>query len=402
MGVAGRPADRCHPGRRGTHPAAQRSRVRGAQQADVASCPTMADENGRPDLSGLRADRTDRLFHVGRLDTDTSGLLVLTNDGDLAHQLAHPSFEITKTYVALVDGAVSDSRGGDAASGHRAGGRIAQVDRFVVKNRGRGQSMVELDIHMGRNRIVRRLLAEVGHPVVELTRTAFGPLRPRGLCRRAAARPDPRRAGRAPRQRGRHERAHGRCRARPVLVIGCGLIGTSLALALTEAGVAVHLADVVAANVELAVSRGAGTADPVVEPALVVVAVPPIEVAACVAVQALADLRRPSSPTSAASRSTCRPQSPSHGERPFRGRSSHGRQGALRPDGCHAATVRGPSLGGRSAAGETRRSVGEVVAVAAAVGAVPLHHGRRNARRVGRRSSRTCHTCLGAGGRAAQ
>ncbi len=143
---------------------------------------TMADENGRPDLSGLLRDRTDRLFHVGRLDTDTSGLLVLTNDGDLAHQLAHPSFEITKTYVALVEGAVSDRVGTTLREeGIELEDGLAQVDRFVVKNRGRGQSMVELDIHMGRNRIVRRLLAEVGHPVVELTRTAFGPLRLGGL-----------------------------------------------------------------------------------------------------------------------------------------------------------------------------------------------------------------------------
>lgn len=142
---------------------------------------TMADENGRPDLSSLLRDRTDRLFHVGRLDTDTSGLLVLTNDGELAHQLAHPSFEITKTYVALVEGAVSDRVGAALREGIELEDGSARVDRFVVKNRGRGQSMVELDIHMGRNRIVRRLLAEVGHPVVELTRTAFGPLRLGGL-----------------------------------------------------------------------------------------------------------------------------------------------------------------------------------------------------------------------------
>jgi 23S rRNA pseudouridine2605 synthase len=142
---------------------------------------TMADENGRPDLSQLLAGRSDRLFHVGRLDTDTSGLLVLTNDGDLAHQLAHPSFEITKTYVALVEGAVSERVGSTLRAGIDLDDGPAQVDRFVVKDRGRGRSMVELDVHMGRNRIVRRMLAEVGHPVVELTRTAFGPLRLGGL-----------------------------------------------------------------------------------------------------------------------------------------------------------------------------------------------------------------------------
>lgn len=138
---------------------------------------TMADENNRPDLSGLLKGRTDRLFHVGRLDTDTSGLLILTNDGTLAHRLAHPSFDVTKTYVALVDGAVSDKVGTELMKGVRLDDGPAKVDRFVVKNRGRGQSMIELDIHMGRNRIVRRLMDHVGHPVVELTRTAFGPLR---------------------------------------------------------------------------------------------------------------------------------------------------------------------------------------------------------------------------------
>ncbi|MEH3034746.1 MAG: pseudouridine synthase [Aeromicrobium erythreum] len=142
---------------------------------------TMADEQGRPDLAQYVASRPERLFHVGRLDTDTSGLLVLTNDGDLAHRLAHPSFEITKTYVALVDGEVSDKVGRTLRSGVELDDGPAAVDRFVVKDRSRGRSLVELDVHIGRNRIVRRLLAHVGHPVRELTRTAFGPLHLGGL-----------------------------------------------------------------------------------------------------------------------------------------------------------------------------------------------------------------------------
>ena len=142
---------------------------------------TMADEHGRPDLSSILVGRDDRLFHVGRLDTDTSGLLLLTNDGDLAHKLAHPSFEITKTYVALVDGTVPDTLAASLKAGIELDDGPAVVDRFLVKDRSRGRSIVELDIHMGRNRIVRRMLAEVGHPVIELTRTAFGPLDLRGL-----------------------------------------------------------------------------------------------------------------------------------------------------------------------------------------------------------------------------
>jgi 23S rRNA pseudouridine2605 synthase len=142
---------------------------------------TMKDEQGRPDLSEIVANREERLFHVGRLDTDTSGLLVLTNDGDFAQRLAHPSFEITKTYVALVDGDVKDSLGDLLKKGVTLEDGEAKVDRFIVKDRSRGQSLVELDIHMGRNRIVRRLLAEVGHPVKELTRTGFGPIHLGGL-----------------------------------------------------------------------------------------------------------------------------------------------------------------------------------------------------------------------------
>lgn len=142
---------------------------------------SMADEQGRRDLTEFVAGREERLFHVGRLDTDTSGLLLLTNDGDLAHRLAHPSFEITKTYVALVEGAVGDAVGRRLRDGVDLDDGPASVDRFVVKDRGKGRSLVELDLHMGRNRIVRRLLDAVGHPVVELTRTTFGPVRLGGL-----------------------------------------------------------------------------------------------------------------------------------------------------------------------------------------------------------------------------
>ncbi|GAA1729317.1 pseudouridine synthase [Aeromicrobium alkaliterrae] len=137
---------------------------------------SMNDERGRTDLNSLLGGREDRLFHVGRLDTDTSGLLIMTNDGDLAHKLAHPSFEITKTYVALVDGRVADTLGSRLMAGVDLDDGRASVDRFLVKDVSGDRSLVELDLHMGRNRIVRRLLDHVGHPVRELTRTAFGPL----------------------------------------------------------------------------------------------------------------------------------------------------------------------------------------------------------------------------------
>ena len=137
---------------------------------------TMSDPEGRRTLSDVVADRPERLFHVGRLDTDTSGLLLLTNDGDFAHRMAHPSYEVDKTYVAEVDGEVSR----DTLQALRDGvtledGPVA-VSRAKVVSTGTGKTIVELVIHEGRNRIVRRLLDAVGHPVRRLTRTAIGPV----------------------------------------------------------------------------------------------------------------------------------------------------------------------------------------------------------------------------------
>lgn len=138
---------------------------------------TMSDPQGRRNLGDVVADRPERLFHVGRLDTDTSGLIILTNDGDFAQKLAHPSFEIDKTYVAEVDGVVSKAtlkRLRDTVT--LEDGPVPVSSVRVVSEHGK-RSIVELVIHEGRNRIVRRLLAEVGHPVVKLTRTRIGPIR---------------------------------------------------------------------------------------------------------------------------------------------------------------------------------------------------------------------------------
>jgi 23S rRNA pseudouridine2605 synthase len=138
---------------------------------------TMADEQGRPDLRTLVGDRPERLFHVGRLDTDTDGLIVLTNDGEFAHRLAHPSFELRKTYVAEVSGVVRPSLGKRLAAGVELEDGAIAVDDFRILQTLGNRSVVELVIHEGRNRIVRRLLDEVGHPVTRLSRTAIGPIR---------------------------------------------------------------------------------------------------------------------------------------------------------------------------------------------------------------------------------
>jgi 23S rRNA pseudouridine2605 synthase len=138
---------------------------------------SMADEEGRPDLRTLLGDRPERLFHVGRLDTDTDGLIVLTNDGEFAHRLAHPSFELRKTYLAQVDGQVKPSLPGKLLAGVELDDGSVTPDDFTIKTSQGGRTLVEIVLHEGRNHIVRRLLAAVGHPVLRLSRTAIGPVR---------------------------------------------------------------------------------------------------------------------------------------------------------------------------------------------------------------------------------
>jgi 23S rRNA pseudouridine2605 synthase len=142
---------------------------------------TMSDPHGRPTLADLLGDRAERLFHVGRLDTDTEGLILLTNHGELAHRLAHPSYGVDKTYVAQVGGVVKPATVRRLLEGIELDDGLAAADAVVVKSTYAGRSIVELSLHEGRNRIVRRMLDAVGHPVQQLTRTAFGVIRLRDL-----------------------------------------------------------------------------------------------------------------------------------------------------------------------------------------------------------------------------
>jgi 23S rRNA pseudouridine2605 synthase len=137
----------------------------------------MSDSRGRPTVGDLVADRPERLFHVGRLDADSEGLLLLTNDGELAHHLMHPAFGVEKTYLATVPGPVPAALGRRLRSGVDLDDGPVRVDAFrVVQNHG-VRAIVEVVLHEGRKHIVRRLLAEVGHPVERLVRTAVGPVR---------------------------------------------------------------------------------------------------------------------------------------------------------------------------------------------------------------------------------
>ena len=139
---------------------------------------SMRDEQGRPDLTRFTDGLEERVFNVGRLDAETSGLLLLTNDGELAHVLAHPSFGVEKTYIAKVRGRVTAQTMQRLKQGIELDDGPINVDRgrILQQQPGDRHSMVEVTLHSGRNRIVRRMFDAVGHPVVELVRRSFGPL----------------------------------------------------------------------------------------------------------------------------------------------------------------------------------------------------------------------------------
>jgi len=149
---------------------------------------TMNDPQGRPSLARFVADRPERLFHVGRLDTDTEGLILLTNDGELAHRLAHPSFGVLKTYLAEVPAPVRRNVGRQLRDGVTLADGPVRADRFRILDEHGDRALVEVVLHEGRKHVVRRLLAEVGHPVSRLVRTQIGPV-PLGDLRAGRVRP---------------------------------------------------------------------------------------------------------------------------------------------------------------------------------------------------------------------
>ncbi|SIS19549.1 pseudouridine synthase [Williamsia sterculiae] len=140
---------------------------------------TMSDDQGRPCVGDVVAERVmagQRLFHVGRLDADTEGLLLLTNDGELANRLMHPSHEVPKTYLATVRGEVARGLGRTLRAGVELDDGPVAVDKFALLELNNGQSLVRLTLHEGRKRVVRRLMEAAGHPVLRLVRTDIGPV----------------------------------------------------------------------------------------------------------------------------------------------------------------------------------------------------------------------------------
>lgn len=137
---------------------------------------TMEDPQGRPTVADYLPGR-ERLFHVGRLDADTEGLLLLTNDGDFAQRMMHPSYEVSKTYLAEVAGVISDATLKRLRGGVQLDDGPVRPDQVKLVQRGANRSLVRVRLHEGRNRIVRRMFDAVGHPVRKLSRIAIGPVR---------------------------------------------------------------------------------------------------------------------------------------------------------------------------------------------------------------------------------
>lgn len=137
---------------------------------------TMSDDRGRPTISDLLPGGAGRLYHVGRLDYDTEGLMLLTNDGELAHRLTHPRYGVPKTYLADVAGPLPRDLGRRLLTGIELADGVASADRFRVIERAGPRALVEITLHEGRKHIVRRLLAQAGHPVSRLVRTRMGPI----------------------------------------------------------------------------------------------------------------------------------------------------------------------------------------------------------------------------------
>ncbi|MFJ9938278.1 pseudouridine synthase [Streptomyces virginiae] len=137
---------------------------------------TMEDPDGRQCLGDYVTNRETRLFHVGRLDTETEGIILLTNHGELAHRLTHPKYGVQKTYVAAITGSLPRDIGKRLKDGIELEDGWARADNFRVLDQVGKNYMVEVTLHEGRKHIVRRMLSEAGFPVDKLVRTSFGPI----------------------------------------------------------------------------------------------------------------------------------------------------------------------------------------------------------------------------------
>jgi 23S rRNA pseudouridine2605 synthase len=147
---------------------------------------TTRDPQGRRVVTELLAKKAGRLYPVGRLDYDATGLLLLTNDGELAYRLTHPSYLVSRTYRVTVSGEVSRETLGRMSAGVDLDGRTVYPEVHLNK-REPDKTVLEITVHEGRYHLIKRILEQVGHPVMKLKRIAFGPLTlenlPRGAFR---------------------------------------------------------------------------------------------------------------------------------------------------------------------------------------------------------------------------
>jgi 23S rRNA pseudouridine2605 synthase len=138
---------------------------------------TMSDERGRSSLAEMVEDLTVTVHHVGRLDADSEGLMILTNDGPLSHRLTHPSFGVAKVYVAEVEGVVPRAVTRSLTEGVELDDGPVRADAVKLVDATKERSVLEVTIHEGRNHVVRRMFDTVGFPVTRLARVAVGPIR---------------------------------------------------------------------------------------------------------------------------------------------------------------------------------------------------------------------------------
>ncbi len=142
---------------------------------------TVYDPQGRPTVVELLKGIDARLFPVGRLDYDTEGLLLLTNDGDFAHLIMHPRYELTKKYRAWVKGDMTAREARRLEQGVLLEDGLTAPARVWIRQKKNGNTLIELQIHEGRNRQVKRMCEAVGHPVISLRRTHLANLSLKGL-----------------------------------------------------------------------------------------------------------------------------------------------------------------------------------------------------------------------------
>lgn len=137
---------------------------------------TLSDPQGRPIVISLIKNVSARLFPVGRLDLDTEGALILTNDGRFAQKVQHPSNQTDKTYEAVIKGRLQPADSGNLERGILLEGKMTAPAKITILSRKGGSSLIRITIHEGRKRQIKKMFSHIGHPVLHLKRTAYGKL----------------------------------------------------------------------------------------------------------------------------------------------------------------------------------------------------------------------------------